>query len=98
MPRLRSLEVALGALLDVSERPTSARDAHGAPVTGIPIELDIQLEFAPHSLTVKELVWVSRSATFSLLGQTWLEKIGAHFQNFPGGPNKRRFALYKNPF
>ncbi len=97
LPRHPSIDIALGALLNIPERSVGVNNASGKPMSGIPIEFEVQLVMAPHSLAVQERFWVCNNAAFALLGQTWLEKIGAHFQNFPNGLYKRQFKLYKNP-
>jgi len=85
-------------LLSAKEEYTGAKGANGAPLYGIPVEFNILLVGVPGFPEVKERVWVVRDLAWPLLGQTWLEKVGAHFQNFPSGPGGRRFALYGCPW
>lgn len=79
-------------------QPTGARDAQGKEMRGVPIDVGVRLVHAPAFPEVRERVWVCSQARFDLLGQTFLEKVGAHFQNFPESPRGRRFALYLSPY
>ena len=89
----------LRQLLDQqTEQKTGLKDASGNPLTAVQLEVEIRLLDIPLFPVTTEKVWISRGLTFSLLGQTWLKKVGAHFQNFPMNPKGPRFALYRSPY
>jgi hypothetical protein len=78
------------------EQDSGARDANNNTVKGMPVEFDVDIPGLP---VTRERIWVcSTNSYWGLLGQTWFEKFGATFQNFPFGPKKRRFALFPCPW
>lgn len=78
------------------EEFTGAYDANGQRLMGRRIEFEVQIKGLD---LLTEPFWVSSgsSSYYVLLGQTWFEAFGAHFENFPSGPKGRRFALYRCP-
>lgn len=88
----------LEGLPEQHEQDSGARGANGSPLRGIPLDVNISLAGPVRLPPVRERIWVCRGIDYRLLGQTWLEKVGAHFQNFPENPRGRRFALYPSPY
>lgn len=83
--------------LGQKEQSSGAKSATGGGIDGIPLDFCIDIPSVAGFPQTSERIWVVGCGDWGLLGQTWLEKIGANFQNFPGGSEGRRFALYKNP-
>ena len=71
--------------------------ADGNRLQGVPVDFEMELIGAPTQFHTQENILVLESGTWGLLGQTWFERIGANFQNFPGTRDGRRFALYLCP-
>lgn len=88
----------LEGLPELREQQTGARDAQGKMMSGVPLDVGVRLVDAQAFPEIRERVWVSSQAKFDLLGQTFLEKVGAHFQNFAESPRKRCFSLYLSPY
>jgi hypothetical protein len=94
-----------GTFGDLSIHPqqsTGGVGADGARLRGIPLDLNISIldersRPVPELSAIRERVWIHQGP-WALLGQTWLERVGAHFQNFPAAPRGRRFALYACPW
>jgi hypothetical protein len=78
------------------EQDSGAKDAGNKPVKGVPVEFEVEIPGLP---VTRERIWVcSTDSYWGLLGQTWFEKFGVNFENFPCGPGERRFALYACPW
>jgi hypothetical protein len=77
------------------EQDTGAKDANNNPVRGVPVEFDVDIPGLP---VTRERIWVCSADTWALLGQTWFERFGVHFENFPFGPKLRRFAMNPCPW
>lgn len=77
---------------------TGLQDAQGKAMWGVPLDVGVCLAQARGFPEVRERIWVCERAAFDLLGQTFLERVGAHFQNFPESPHGRRFSLYLSPY
>lgn len=88
---------SLGDLSACPEQSLRARGADGSALRGVPLSAEISLLDGPALPVVRERVWIY-GGPWALLGQTWLEKVGVHFQNFPASPRGRRFALYPCPW
>ena len=86
-----------GDLNRYEERPLGAKGADDKNLYGIPLDLEISIRGVPELSAIRERVWIYRGP-WALLGQTWLEKVGARFENFPANPRGRRFALYPCPW
>lgn len=84
--------------LHESERYIGIKGVSGGDLKGRLILFRMRIPNVGKLGEIVEPIWVCRNLTWPILGQTWFEKFGANFQNFPGGPNKRQFGLYKNPF
>ncbi len=97
VPRFLVRKLLVG-LPEQEEQPSGANDASGNPIWGLPVEVGIRLMDARKFPKIRERIWVSRTVSWQFLGQTWLEKLGAHFQNFPESSQGRRFALYLSPY
>jgi hypothetical protein len=80
------------------EQWSGAKDASGNKMMGIPLDVGIRLVDARKFPEVPERIWVSKRAQFDLLGQTFLEKVGGHFMNFPESLHGRRFSLSLSPY
>jgi hypothetical protein len=73
-----------------SEEKTSLLDAHGKSIHGSPLDVEIQINDLP---PIRERVYFSAKFRWGLLGQTWFERVGAHFENFPSAKS-RWFSLF----
>jgi hypothetical protein len=72
------------------EEDTLLLDAHGQPIKGSPLWLDIEVSKLP---PLRERVYFSPKFRWGLLGQSWFEKVGVHFENFPSA-DSRWFELF----
>jgi hypothetical protein len=72
------------------EVDTGLLDAHGQTVRGSPLDVDIQIDPLP---PIRLRVFFSNRFRWGLLGQTWFERVGAHFENFPSA-DSRWFELF----
>ena len=93
MPR-RCVQAWIPALQTRQAQNTGLVDASGRSMEGVPEDFELELVSKPGEMNVKEQIWVTDGGRWPLLGQSWFEKIGVTFQNFP---NRRRFALYPPP-
>lgn len=88
--------------IDLSEHPrqnTGLKDANGNFIKGVDMDFEMDLVNVPGTFKTRERFVVSNEFVHALLGQTWFEQVGAHFQNFPDNPRGgRRFALYPCPW
>ena len=75
------------------EVETPLLDANGRPIQGSPLVVDIQVDALP---PIRERVYFSSRLRWGLLGQTWFERVGAHFENFPSA-DSRWFELFLPP-
>ena len=85
-------------LAEEPEQPTGLLDASGKDLMGLPVDFHLRLADAVDFPVLCERIWVARGLRWSLLGQTWLEQVGANLQNFAKGPRGRSFALYRCPW
>lgn len=88
----------LTGLPEQDEQWTGAKDVHGAKMMGIPLDVGVRLVDARKFPEVLERIWITRTGEFDLLGQTFLEKVGGHFMNFPESPQGRQFSLSLSPY
>jgi hypothetical protein len=92
-------EVYATGLIDLGGRAvedSGAKDVRGQPLLGIPVELDLELQFyyPTPPLRVRETLWFCKGLRHGLLGQsTFLEQCGAIFLNFLRAEEGRRFGL-----
>lgn len=80
------------------EAASSLQDASGKPLKGLDIDFDVAIVGAGRLPVVRERILVGRDIKWAVLGMSWFEKTGVHFQNFPERPGGRQFALYTCPF
>lgn len=88
----------LGGTSNLAEESTGAKDANGKWLMGIPLDVNVRLVDAPDFPEVPERIWVCSGIEFNMLGQTFLEKVAAHFMNFPENKRGRYFSLTLSPF
>jgi hypothetical protein len=91
-----------GDLSSYQEESTGAKGVDGNWLRGIPLELDISVvdrdihgRPVPELSAIRERVWIHQGP-WALLGQTWLERVGANFQNFPARPGGQGHAYSAN--
>ncbi len=81
---------------DSPEQDIGIVDASGKALKGLPLSFDVTIIGGPGVRVIRERIWVCKNITWSILGLTWFEGVGVHFQNFPNAPYGRRFALYSS--
>ncbi len=95
VPRFLVSDLFAPALLHApTEAASDMKDASGKCLQGFDIDFDIKVSGAPALPVAHERVFVGRDLKFPVLGMSWFEKVGVHFQNFPDAPRGRQFALY----
>jgi hypothetical protein len=82
----------------LTEADSALQDAAGRPVKGLEVDFDVSIVGTRLLPVARERVLVGRDIKWAVLGMTWFEKVGVHFQNFPRRPYGRKFALYACPF
>lgn len=95
VPRFMVSDLFASVLLQApAEVASDMKDASGKSLRGFDMDFDIKVSGAPALPIAHERVFVGSDLKFPVLGMTWFEKVGVHFQNFPDAPRGRQFALY----
>ncbi len=80
-----------------AEIESEMRDVGGRPVKGLDIDFNVTIVGASRFPVTHERFLMGRDLKVPVLGMTWFEKVGVHFQNFKDRPRGPQFALYPSP-
>lgn len=85
-------------------KPAGLYDVHGKELEGIDLPVTLSLisgDIESGMLDVQETIWFCEALNLKdkcgLLGQSFFEKLGVIFLNFPHAPEGRCFGLFRPP-